>query len=454
MSSHSAHSPEQISSYPRLNCDIPTKKWFVDLLCDGNDNLTMTKWPGRHWITLNESMMSERDLSQSMGSPLTAEIHDIIFPPSPRFVSPCAWHMKGCHFLTLVSACSAQQCCAFSMFGWLQSKCLPKLRGQWVVKVWLCMGSWRVSVWVVRGLLAVAGWRTAPRLKDLVTDDPSSVASGGPSLPVATAVRYHLSNYPSKRSPFALVRRSKHISRQTSNWPNPWPAPAPGDNYSAFLETSVDPVNSVDEFYWIANVFWMLIGSDWWTYSVCKHCGNTRKWILWRKIPYCVQLPGNRNILRTFLTEAVASDRVDFEYCEPFWQGPVSTPPSTSMTPIKYIQPTGTACSHFIPGTKYRRNTPATVPDIQMLSKVQKLDAPGWSGLFSARPWPWSLSGHLNIGQTISAIIASWWIVSDIWSCNHRSIIEVRRVQFHIYFLWILDILTRSSSQKDTLQQE
>ena len=197
----------------------------------------------------------------------------------------------------------------------------------------------------------------------------------------------------------------------------------------------------------------MLIGSDWWTYSVCKHCGNTRKWILWRKIPYCVQLPGNRNILRTFLT-SVASDRVDFEYCEPFWQGPVSTPPSTSMTPIKYIQPTGTACSHFIPGTKYRRNTPATVPDIQMLSKVQKLDAPGWSGLFSARPWPWSLSGHLNIGQTISAIIASWWIVSDIWSCNHRSIIEVRRVQFHIYFLWILDILTRSSSQKDTLQQE
>ena len=74
----------------------------------------------------------------------------------------------------------------------------------------------------------------------------------------------------------------------------------------------------VDEFYLIANVFWMLIGSDWWTYSVCKHCGNTRKWILWRKIPYCVQLPGNRNILRTFLTEPVASDRVDFEYCEPF----------------------------------------------------------------------------------------------------------------------------------------
>ena len=32
----------------------------------------------------------------------------------------------------------------------------------------------------------------------------------------------------------------------------------------------VDPVNSVDEFYWIANVFWMLIERDWWTYTVVQ----------------------------------------------------------------------------------------------------------------------------------------------------------------------------------------
>ena len=91
------------------------------------------------------------------------------------------------------------------------------MRGQWVVKVSLCMGSWRGSVWVVGGLLAVAEAEGLPRGVGLVTDDPSIVASGRASLPVVTCdskLGTTCQIIWQTVTPLPLVRMSKHFSQR------------------------------------------------------------------------------------------------------------------------------------------------------------------------------------------------------------------------------------------------
>ena len=205
--------------------------------------------------------------------------------------------------------------------------------------------------------------------------------------------------------------------RPTSNRPNLWPGC--DKNFPPQL-TLLYPMNSA----FVPPDCKNLSRDIDWKWSQSSNLKHKEVDLVAENPPHCIQLWANLIILRTFLTEpAVASDRVDFEYCEPFWRCPVSLRPRHPRDPNQIHPTDGHSVQALHPGDKYRRNTLATK---YRCSQSPKIGCPWAAWIILSRAVTVVVERSFEYRSNDICHDRPWWIMSDIWSCNHRAIIEVK----------------------------
>ena len=281
----------------------------------------VTTWPG-DWITLNEHVnrwchgISRLTLNQSMGSKLTA-----------------AWSVtsQSVSQAHLTIWRSYQGLPLFFASKWLfndtqpWSQCLGcwnqnvwgsrEVIEQGVVRVSQCMGSYR-------GCIGSWGVVSGSRLEDC----PQALA-WSPRWPI-NCRQWLRQSASCDLGPTTCQIIWQTVTlwwantspRPTSNRANLWPG---GDKNFPSQLTLLYPMNSA----FVPLDCKNLSRDKDWKWSPSSNLKHKEVDLVAENPPHCIQLWANLIILRTFLTEpAGASDRVDFEYCEPFWRCPVSRP--------------------------------------------------------------------------------------------------------------------------------
>ena len=377
----------------------------------------VTTWPG-DWITLNEHVnrwchgISRLTLNQSMGSKLTAA-----WSVTSQSVSQA--HLAICRSYQGLSLFFASKWLFNDTQPW--SQCLGcwnqnvwgsrEVIGQGVVRVSQCMGSYR-------GCIGSWGVVSGSRLEDC----PQALA-WSPRWPI-NCRQWLRQSASCDLGPTTCQIIWQTVTlwwantspRPTSNRANLWPG---GDKNFPSQLTLLYPMNSA---------------------FVPLDCKNLSRDIDWKCSPSS-NLKHKEVDLVAENPPIVSNSGPISSYWEPFWQRLLLLVTEWILSIVNLfdvvqyrghgrhprdpnqIHPTdGHSVQALHPGDKYRRNTLATK---YRCSQSPKIGCPWAAWIILSRAVTTVVERSFEYRSNDICHDRPWWIMSDIWSCNHRAIIEV-----------------------------